>query len=89
MKTAKTIFKIGLLGAAVLVVLVIYLDRRDTDEMLCRMTYYDFDSEIQAALQSEGINKLAHLQAAQMNMQILYQKNCCKYKPTCPGGIKL
>jgi hypothetical protein len=89
MRTVKTALKIGLLAAAILIVLGIYLDRRDTAQMLCRITYNDFDSEIRAALRAEGIDKLAHLQAAQMNMQILYQKDCCKYESTCPGGIKL
>lgn len=89
MKTVKTLFKIGLLLIALLVVVGLYLDRNRSQQVLCEMTYYDYDSEIDAAIRSEGFDKLAHLQAAQILLQILYQKECCNYEKTCPAGLKL
>jgi hypothetical protein len=89
MKTVKRLFKIGLLLIALLVVIGIYLDRNRNQRVLCEMTYYDYDSEINAALRSEGFDKLAHLQAAQILLQILHHRGCCEYKTTCPGGLKL
>jgi hypothetical protein len=89
MKAIKVLFKIGLLLIAILVMTSIYHDRSMRQEMRCRMVHYDYNSEINAAIESEGINKVAHLQAAQILLQILYQKECCEYEETCPAGLKL
>lgn len=92
MKTAKTILKIGLLGVVILIVLGLWngkVKKANEHEFYCQLAYLDFKREIDAALEAEPVDKLAHLQAAQMNMQILYQKDCCQYEETCPGGIKL
>jgi hypothetical protein len=89
MKIVKTLFKIGLLLIALLVVIGIYLDRNRDQRILCEMTYYDYDSQINAAIRSEGFDKVAHLQAAQILLQILHHRGCCEYKTTCPGGLKL
>lgn len=89
MKIVKTLFKIGLLLIAILVVTSIYQDRSMRKEMRCQITHYDYKSEINAAIDSEGIDKIAHLQAAQILLQILYQKECCEYEETCPAGLKL
>jgi len=89
MKTAKTILKIGLLGVAILIVLGAWNEKEREHKFHCQLAYLDFKREIDAALEAESLDKLVHLQAAQMNMQILYQKDCCQYEETCPGGIKL
>jgi hypothetical protein len=89
MKRAKTILKIVLLGVALLIFWGMYWDRSKNQELLCQITYLDFDTEIKAALSSEGFDKLAHLQAAQMVMQMLYQKDCCRFEKTCPAGLQL
>jgi len=89
MKMVKKLLKIGLLLLAILVVLGIYQDRSVRQEMRCRMAHHDYTSEINAAIESEGFNKIAHLQAAQILLQILYQKKCCEYEETCPAGLKL
>jgi hypothetical protein len=89
MKTAKNILKIGFLCMALLILWGIYRDRTETQEMFCQTTYMDFDTEIRAALSAEGVDKLAHLQAAHMVMQMLYQKDCCRFEKTCPAGLQL
>ncbi|MEN9846090.1 MAG: hypothetical protein RIS36_1237 [Pseudomonadota bacterium] len=89
MKKAKTILKIGLLGIAAMAVWVMYSESVRNREMLCQMTYFDFDTEIKAALAAEGVDKLVHLQAAQMVMHMLYQKDCCRFESTCPAGLRL
>jgi hypothetical protein len=89
MKIVKTLFKIGLLLITLLVVVGIYLDRNRGQRILCEMTYYDYVSEINAAIGSEGFDKLAHLQAAQIILQILHHKGCCEYETSCPAGLKL
>lgn len=81
--------KIVLLGFALLIFWGMYWDRSKNQEQLCQITYLDFDTEIKAALSSEGFDKLAHLQAAQMVMQMLYQKDCCRFEKTCPAGLQL
>lgn len=89
MQAVKTIFKIGLLIIALLVVVVIYRDRDRDQEIMCEMTYSDYKSQISAAIDSKGFDKIAHLQAAQILLQILYQKQCCEYAQTCPAGLNL
>ncbi len=89
MKKIKTFFKVGLLLIFVLVVAMMYQDRNRAQQFRCEMTYYDYDSEINAAIGSEGFDRVAHLQAAQILLQILYQKECCEYETTCPTGLKL
>jgi hypothetical protein len=55
----------------------------------CLMVYDDYKNEINEAIRSETIDKIAHLQAAQILLQIIYQKECCEYEETCPAGLKI
>lgn len=89
MRTVKKVLKICSLLIAIFIVWAIYWDRNKNQELLCQITYLDFDTEIKAAVSAEGVEKLAHLQAAQMVMQMLYQKNCCRFDKTCPAGLQL
>ena len=89
MKKLKTILKICCVIIAIMAVAGNYIAKNEQKEMLCRATYYDFDSEVNAAVKSEGLDRLAHLQAAHINLEMLYQKDCCRYDETCPAGVAL
>ena len=55
----------------------------------CRSIYSVMKEESRNAIQSTGLEKIAHLQAVEINTQLLMRDRCCRWSDTCLVGIWL
>ena len=53
----------------------------------CRTIYATFTEESNKAVQSVGLQKVAHLQAVEINTQLLIRDRCCRWKDTCVVSV--
>lgn len=57
------------------------------DEYSCRWVYQAMKDELNDARMYDNLDKIYHTQLAQMNLAIIYQKDCCRFADTCPAAI--
>lgn len=55
----------------------------------CSMTYDEFSSTVRKAIRADRIDSLYYTQIANMNLQILIAKGCCKFSETCPALVSV
>lgn len=57
---------------------------------MCLMAHEAFSREVDAAIAARAndpTGALLHSQAAQMNLDILLEKKCCRFSETCPALV--
>lgn len=91
-KLVKLLLVVTFAGAAILTGALFYFGSRNEARALCAVVYHDFGAELDAASNSTGLEKLAHLKAVQMNLELLLHKGCCNHDylaNTCPASVTL
>ncbi len=59
----------------------------------CRLLYQSFSTELQLAIEArrsaDPLGALYHSDGAQMNLDVLLERDCCRFSDTCPAMIQL
>ncbi len=53
----------------------------------CSLLWDTFKRRLNEASSAEGVDKIYHAQIADMNLQALMHRGCCRFADTCPSLI--
>jgi hypothetical protein len=53
----------------------------------CSVLWHTVKDNMRIAKNSEGIDKLYYLKIADINVNVMMHRGCCKYDDTCPASV--